>query len=57
MIKNTHSLYTTNEVAEILKVNRRTIFRYIKSGKLKAVKIGQWRIKQADLDNFINNKV
>lgn len=47
-------LYTTLEVAEILKVHQRTIFRYIKSGKLKASKIGNWRITKEDLDNFIN---
>jgi excisionase family DNA binding protein len=46
-------LYTTNEIAKILKVSKRTIFRYIKSGKLKATKIGQWRIKKNDLEKFI----
>ena len=45
---------TTNQVAEILQVTKRTIFRYIKSGKLKAKKIGQWRILKSDLDKFIN---
>lgn len=49
-----HQFYTTNEVADILKIHKRTIFRYIKSGKLKATKIGQWRIKKEDLDRFIN---
>jgi len=47
-------LLTTNQVAEILQVTKRTIFRYIKSGKLKAKKIGQWRILKSDLDKFIN---
>ena len=46
-------LYTLPEVAEILKVSRKTIYRYIKSGKLKATKIGQWRIKQGDLDKLL----
>lgn len=27
--------------------------RYIVSGKLKASKIGRWRIKQSDLDKFL----
>jgi len=52
-MKKEHNLYTTNEVAEILKVHKRTIFRYIESGKLKATKIGQWRIKKEDLDKLI----
>ena len=51
-------LLTIREVANILKLNRRTIFRYIKDGKLKAQKIGDaanshYRIKQADLDDFL----
>lgn len=47
-------LLTTKEVAEMLRVSKRTIFRYIKDGKLKAKKIGQWRIKKEDLDKFID---
>ena len=47
-------LYTTQEVAEILKVHQRTVFRHIKSGKLKATKIlGHWRVKKEDLDKLI----
>ena len=48
-------LYTPEEVAKLLRVSRRTVYRYIKSGKLKAKKIGQWRIKKGDLNKFINN--
>lgn len=46
-------LLTIEEVAKILRVSTRTIIRYIESGKLKASKIGVWRIKQTDLDNFL----
>ncbi|MDD2890865.1 MAG: helix-turn-helix domain-containing protein [bacterium] len=46
-------LYTIPEIAKLLKVSRKTIYRYIKSGKLKATKIGQWRIKQEDLNKLI----
>ncbi len=54
MKKQEHVLYTTQEVAEILKVHQRTVFRHIKSGKLKATKIlGHWRIKKEDLDKLI----
>lgn len=45
-------LLTSKEAAKILKVSKRTLYRYIKSGKLKAAKIGQWRIKKSDLDKF-----
>lgn len=47
-------LYTLQEIAEILKVSEKSVYRYIKSGKLKASKIGQWRIKEEDLNKFIN---
>ncbi len=46
-------LYTVQEVSNILKVSKKTIYRMIKSGKLKAVKVGQWRIKQEDLDELL----
>lgn len=47
-------LYTVEEIKEILKVTQRTLYNYIKSGNLKAVKIGKyWRIKQADLEEFL----
>ena len=46
-------LYTIQEIADILKVSKKTIYRYIESGKLKATKIGQWRIKEEDLNKLI----
>jgi len=50
-----HRSYTVEEIAGILKVTERTLYNYIKSGVLKAVKIGKyWRIKHTDLENFIN---
>jgi len=54
MINNKeYHFYTVEEIAKILRVSKMTIFRYIKSGKLKATKIGQWRIKKEDLDKLI----
>ena len=49
--------YTTDEVANLLKVDPESIRRYVRSGKLKAVKLGGKfiRIDRADLDNFINS--
>lgn len=48
-------LYTLEEVAEILKLTRRTLYTYIKEGKLQAVKIGKyWRVSEADLKEFIS---
>ena len=46
-------LLTIEEVAEILRVSSRSVNRYIESGRLKASKLGVWRIKQSDLDKFL----
>ena len=54
MNKNIDKLLTIEEVSEVLRVSTRSVNRYIEAGKLKASKIGVWRIKQSDLDNFLN---
>lgn len=47
------NLFNIGQVAYILKVHPLTIRRYIREGKLKAVKIGgNVRIKESDLQNF-----
>jgi len=47
-------LYTVEEITGILKVTQRTLYNYIKSGSLKAVKIGKyWRVKHTDLQDFL----
>ena len=47
-------VYTLNEVQDILKVTQRTVYNYINSGKLKAVKMGKyWRVRHEDLDAFL----
>lgn len=48
-------LLTIGEVAEILRVSTRTVTRYIESRKLKASKIGSWRIKENDLEKFLED--
>ena len=46
--------YTKNEVAENLNISIRTIERYIRSGELKALKIGKYtRIEENDLKEFL----
>ncbi len=47
-------LFTVQQVADILQVSKKSVYRYIQGGKLEAKKIGQWRIKKEDLDKFIN---
>ena len=46
---------TVKEIYQSLKVKKLTVYRWIKAGKLKAVKIGKgFRIKKEDFENFIN---
>lgn len=52
----TMKVYTLEELVDILKVTRRTLYNYIKSGSLKAVKMGKyWRVTQKQLDAFLND--
>jgi excisionase family DNA binding protein len=47
--------YRAEDLAEKLKVNIMTIYRYIKAGKLKAYKIGkEFRIDREEFDRFLN---
>lgn len=47
--------YTAKELADKLRVNIMTIYRYIKAGKLKVYKIGkEFRIDGNEFDNFLN---
>ena len=55
MDTKTDKLLTIEEVAKILRVSTRSVTRYIESGKLKASKIGVWRIKVLDLKEFLDN--
>ena len=50
-----NTFYTAKELAELLKMNVMTIYRNIKSGKLKAYKIGkEFRIERADFEKFLH---
>jgi len=47
--------YTAKELAEKLRVNIMTIYRYIKAGKLKTYKLGkEFRIEKGEFDKFLN---
>jgi excisionase family DNA binding protein len=49
-----NSFYTVEQVSEMLQVHWQTILNYIKSGKLKAVRLGKgYRISQESLNKFI----
>lgn len=48
--------YTAKELAEKLRVNIMTIYRYIKAGKISAYKIGkEFRIEANEYSRFLDN--
>ncbi len=47
-------LLTPKEVAEILRVSPRTVQRWVKEGKLRAVRVGRlWRIPSTALTELL----
>ena len=51
-------LLTVNEVAKRLKLHPVTITRYIREGKLSALKFGRvWRIKEEELDHILKEGI
>jgi len=46
-------LYTAEEVAKILKIDKQTVLRFIREKKIKAIKIGrEYRIKESELEQY-----
>ena len=54
--KNRSEFITPEEVAQILRINVLTVYRYIRKGSLGAIRIGRgYRIGRGDLDTFIES--
>jgi excisionase family DNA binding protein len=48
---------TTNEAIEYLKISKPTFLKYIRVGRIRAIKAGKgWRILQSELYRFLNAK-
>ena len=48
------NMYSIKDVAKMLSVSTKTVYRLINQGKLAMVKIGRsTRIDEAELDNFL----
>ena len=45
--------YTLTELENIIGVTHVTLLKYVKTGRLQAVKLcGKWRVSQEELDRF-----
>jgi excisionase family DNA binding protein len=53
MTEENNGLLTTEEAAELLKLNVETVRRLLREGVLTGAKIGDnWRIRRSDIDAF-----
>ncbi len=54
-----YGILTLEEVARIMKVSRKTVYRWVASKKLRAAKIGHktYRVLEKDLIKFINDHI
>ena len=56
---NNYGILTLQEVAKIMQVSQKTVYRWVAAKQLKAAKIGHktYRVMQRDLIRFINNHI
>jgi excisionase family DNA binding protein len=48
---------TVDQVAEYLQLNRLTVYRYVREGRIPAAKIGKlYRVLKADVDEFLEGQ-
>ena len=51
MVEN---IYTTEQVAKLLQIHPLTVLKYIKEGKIKAIKLGRvYRFRESALQEFL----
>ena len=50
-------LLTVNEVADLLRVSRMTVYRLIKEGQLAAIRVGRnYRLREDDVDEYLSKR-
>ena len=48
---------TIEEIADYLRVKKRTVYEWLKKGKIPAIKaVGQWRFKKVQIDHWLENQ-
>ncbi len=54
---NSAQVLTVDQVAAYLQLNRLTVYRYIREGKIPAARIGKlYRVLKADVDGFLETQ-
>jgi excisionase family DNA binding protein len=52
------AVLTTDEAIEYLKISKPTFLKYIRVGRIKAIKAGKgWRIIQSELYRFLRGEI
>ena len=52
-----YDLLTPREVAEVMRVSTMTVYRLIKSGELRAVRVGKsYRLREDDIDAYLSKQ-
>jgi excisionase family DNA binding protein len=50
-----NTVYTTKEAIKYLKISKPTFLKFVHSGKIRAVKVGnRWRVPQSELFRLLN---
>ena len=50
-------LLTVNEVADLLRVSRMTVYRLIKTGEMSAFRVGRgYRLREEDIDSYLTER-
>lgn len=48
-------VYTIRETAQLLRVNRNTVYKLIHAGYLEAFRLGNLKVTRAELERFLND--
>jgi len=52
------AVLTTDEAIEYLKISKPTFLKYIRLGRIKAIKAGKgWRVLQSELYRFLRGEI
>jgi excisionase family DNA binding protein len=57
-MEDAERLLTVEEVAVILRMNIKTVYKYVRSGDLPGFRVGThaWRFKRSDIDAMMNKR-